>query len=198
MGSIDAVGGGSLAASWGSTQTTGTQGTQGGHRHHHHGGGAPESAAKALGMSDQDVSAALQSGTSLDDLAQQKGVSHDDLISAIKAGLPAGVEQSGRADQIAQSIATLVGSPRPSVPPPGGSSGGSDSSAVSGVLGSSLDAGQRATLDGLSSLLGTTSDDLLASLRGGGSLAQLVDDKGVDRDQLASVLQDGLMVDTSA
>src|SRR3954454_18454858 len=102
----------------------------------------------------------------LDVMAQQKGVSHDDLISAIKAGLPTGVQQPGRADQIAQSIATRVGSPRPSVPASGGSSGGSDASAVSGVLGSSLDAGQRATLDGLSSMLGTTSDDLLASLRG--------------------------------
>ena len=197
MGSVDGVAGSSLAAQMATAQGTGAQGVLGGQRHHHH-GGAIDSAAKALGMSDEDVRSALKNGKSLDDLAQEKGVSHDDLVSAIKSGLPARIQQSGQADQIAESISTRTGPPQPPAPPSVAASRGSGPDAISGVLGSSLDASQHATLDGLSSLLGTTSEDLMTSLRGGTSLAQMIEDKGVDRDQLASVLQDGLMVDTSA
>jgi hypothetical protein len=46
------------------------------------------SVAKALGMSTGDVKAQLRSGKSLDDLAKSAGLSHDNLIAAIKAALP--------------------------------------------------------------------------------------------------------------
>jgi hypothetical protein len=46
------------------------------------------SVAKALGLSTNDVKAQLRNGKSLNDLADSAGVAHDDLIAAIKAGLP--------------------------------------------------------------------------------------------------------------
>jgi hypothetical protein len=44
--------------------------------------------AKALGLSTHDVKAQLRSGKSLNDLADAAGLAHDDLIAAIRAGLP--------------------------------------------------------------------------------------------------------------
>ena len=41
-----------------------------------------------LGMSADDVASAVQSGKSLDDLASAAGVSHEDLVAALKAGAP--------------------------------------------------------------------------------------------------------------
>jgi len=180
MTSVDGLGAQRAQAM--STQMTTTQGVQGGHRRHHHDGAALQNAAKALGMDVKQVVSALQGGKSLDDLAQKQGVSHDDLVAAIKAGLPQRLQQSDRADQIAESIATRTG------PPPRAQAADDDATsaqAVTGVLGSSLNVTQKATLDGLSSLLGTTSQDLLSSLQSGTSLADLVDAKGVDRGSLA-------------
>jgi lambda repressor-like predicted transcriptional regulator len=199
MSMLDGIG--AQGASAMSLQTAGSQGVQGGHRGHHREGGALQSAAKALGMDVKDVVAALKDGKSLDDLAQQQGVSDDDLVAAIRSDLPQRLQQSGDADQVAESIATRTGPPRGpqrADGPPQSDGDAASASSVSGVLGSSLNPTQQATLDGLSSLLGTTSDDLLSSLRSGTSLADLVDAQGVDRDSLASVMQDGLIVDTTA
>src|SRR5947207_1985637 len=44
--------------------------------------------AKALGLSTADVNAQLRSGKSLNDLADAAGLAHDDLVAAIRAGLP--------------------------------------------------------------------------------------------------------------
>jgi hypothetical protein len=44
--------------------------------------------AKALGLSTSDVRAQLRSGKSLNELAAGAGLAHDDLIAAIRAGLP--------------------------------------------------------------------------------------------------------------
>jgi hypothetical protein len=53
--------------------------------HHHHGAGKAEmqGAAQALNMSDTDLAQALQNGTSIADLAKQKGVSLDTVKAAM-------------------------------------------------------------------------------------------------------------------
>jgi hypothetical protein len=56
-----------------------------------------EPAAKALGMTTDDLRAQLASGKTLDDLAQQDGVSNADLINAIKQGLQAAARQGAPA-----------------------------------------------------------------------------------------------------
>lgn len=55
-----------------------------------------------------------------------------------------------------------------------------------------------ATLDAAAKALGMDPQDVLTSLRSGTSLTDLLDSKGVSRDQLAGVLQDGLLVDAKA
>jgi lambda repressor-like predicted transcriptional regulator len=166
------------------------------------GGGAIAVAAKALGLSTDDVISQLKSGKSLGDIADAQGVSRTDLASALKSGMPDGTASSDKADEIVDRIINQVGLPqRPQGPRPDATSDStSDSgvSGVSGVLGSSLTSSQQSTLDSLSSLLGTTSDSLLGSLQSGTSLADLVSAAGVSQGSLASILQDGLLIDTTA
>jgi lambda repressor-like predicted transcriptional regulator len=166
------------------------------------GGGAIAVAAKALGLSTDDVVSQLKEGKSLADLADAQGVSRDDLATALKNGMPDGMSASGRADEIVNTIIDEVGMPqRPQGPPPGpppGSGADSTDTGVSGVLGSSLTQSQQTTLDSLSSLLGTDSSSLLATLKSGTSLSDLVSAAGVDDNALASILQDGLLIDTKA
>jgi lambda repressor-like predicted transcriptional regulator len=150
-----------------------------------------------LGMSADDIAAAVKSGTSLDQLAQQKGVSHDDLIAALKAGAPQRLQSDPNVDQILNNIASSTGRT--------GwhghhhhhdSDGGAG--AASGVMSGSMTSAQQTMLSQLSSLLGTTPDDLQSSLQSGTSLASLLDNKGVSLDQLANSLQSGFLVDVKA
>lgn len=170
-------------------------------------GGALKVAAGALGMDQEDVLSALQSGKSLDDLASEQGVSHDDLVTALVAGMPPELKNSDQATQIAEKIAGTKGvegvqpsagpggaggiqgggpGPRPLGPPPG---------EATGVLGGSLTGDQAKTVDALASLLGTDSSSLLDQLRSGTSLADLVSGSSVTSSALAQVLQDGLLFD---
>jgi lambda repressor-like predicted transcriptional regulator len=179
------------------TQDTQAVGSSGGGRKH---AGLLDVAAKALGMSKADLTAALKSGKSLDDVATAQGVSPDDLAAAIKAGLPPRLANSGNADEIVQSIVSKKGMPeRPPAataatePAPETAS----SSTSSGLLGATLNDHQQSTLDQLSSLLGTDSTSLLDRLKSGTSLSDLISAKGVDQSSLASILQDGLLFDAT-
>lgn len=152
-------------------------------------------AAKALGMSKDDLTTALKSGKSLDDVATAQNVSNDDLAAAIKTALPPQLAKSGKANEIVESIISQKGMP-PTGPPPDTAS--SSSSTSSGLLGATLTDHQQSTLDQLSSLLGTDSTSLLDSLKSGTSLSDLISAKGVDQSSLASILQDGLLFDATA
>jgi lambda repressor-like predicted transcriptional regulator len=173
-------------------------------RRHGPGGGALDVAAKALGLSTDDVISQLKDGKSLGDLADEQGVSRDDLASALKAGAPPGMADAANVDKVIDTMIDRVGMPErpqgpPPGPPPGDKSGlGSIDSSTSGVLGSSMTADQSSMLDKLSSLLGTDSTSLLDELKSGSSLSDLLADKGVDQSKLASILQDGLLFDAKA
>jgi hypothetical protein len=59
-----------------------------GQRHHHHDHAKVlDPAAKALGMSTDDLESQLKSGKSLSDVASAQGVSQDDLVAAIATDL---------------------------------------------------------------------------------------------------------------
>jgi lambda repressor-like predicted transcriptional regulator len=185
------------------TFVTGTSGTPGPQGHHHHGGGALAVAAKTLGMDVADVRSALKNGKSLDDLAGEKGISHTDLVSALKAGMPQDLQNSDKADEVAEKMATTKGldalrPPRPAGNPPSTTGQSGDNTSGTGVLGGSLTSAQASTLQKLADLLGTDSRTLLDTLKSGTSLADLVKNAGVDQTKLASVLQDGLMFDDKA
>jgi len=184
-----------------------------------------DAVASTLKMSTDDIKTQLQSGKSLSDIAAAQGVSHDDLISALKAGMPDELKNSDDATAMAEKIASTAGLAAPqdvqgtdaaSAASATGTTGTSATSghhhhhrgaasqvsgldgSSTGVMSGSLTASQQKTLDSLSSLLGTDSSSLLTSLQSGTSLASLVSSKGVDSSKLASVLQDGLLVDTKS
>jgi hypothetical protein len=171
-----------------STQSTGRS----------HGKGPFDAVSGLLGMSAGDIASAVSSGKSLDDLAKDKGVSHEDLVAALEAGAPQELQGTARLNAMVEDIASHSG--RGGGPGgPGGRGGpppGPPPGAANGVLSGDLTATQQGVLDQLSTLLDTTSTELATSLRSGTSLAQLLDDKGVSLDRLATTLQSGFLVDT--
>lgn len=172
-----------------------TQGTQGARRPH--GKGPFDAVSGLLGMSSGDIASAVSSGKSLDDLAKAKGVSHQDLTAALEAGAPQELQGTTQLHTMVEDIASHRGG----VGGPGGTGGhggpppGPPPGAASGVLSGDLTTTQQSMLDQLASLLDTSSDELETSLQSGTSLAQLLDDKGVSLDQLATTLQSGFLVD---
>jgi hypothetical protein len=116
---------------------------------------AMEGTAKLLGLSTDDLQTQLKSGKTLDDLASDRDVSHDDLVASIehgmKAAAPQGVQAPAGIDpsQMAEDIAAGKG---PGGPPPGfcGAGGGQDDK-----------------LSTLASALATDVTSLLAQLQSG-------------------------------
>jgi uncharacterized protein YidB (DUF937 family) len=167
--------GSSTDATWSATAVSG-------HRHHGHGGGkaAMDAAASALGMSDDDLRSALQSGQTLTQLAQQQGVSTDTLTQAMSSALQKSDSSmsTDQASAIAQRM--LAG---PAGPPPQQSGGPSDSAAGT-AFGQALDAA--------ASELGTTTSQLMSSLGSGESLLDLAGQQGVSSDDLTKTLSSAL------
>jgi lambda repressor-like predicted transcriptional regulator len=162
-------------------------------------GGPMRAAAEALGLDRDDLVNALKDGKSLADVAGDRGVSVGDLASALRADMRPELAASGKADEIVSRMISERGGPQGPPPPGAGGQGFAatrlDGSA-SGIYGSSLTATQQSTLGSLSALLGTDSDSLLDSLRGGTGLYDLASRRGVSGSALSSVLQDGFLVDT--
>lgn len=176
------------AASSGATQAV---------QHGRHGDrGLLQSAAKALGMSVDDVRSQLQGGKSLADLAQDKGVSREDLLSALKQDAPQRMKDSGNLDQM---LTTAIDRKGPPLGPRGAGGPDHDGDHTGGVLsGGSLSAAKQSTLDTLSSLLAVSSSELTASLQSGARLGDLLQAKGVDLSTLAASLEKGVIVDVQA
>jgi len=186
----------------GAAGAAGTAAVAGAWAHHgRHGHNPIEAVSSLLGMDPADITSQLSSGKSLDDIATEHGVSHQDLVNAIASGMPRRMRDGADATEIAERIAARKGLP---ARPPSGA-GGPDAAAaagggmtgVTGVIGSSLSGAQQKMLDDVSSLLGEDTDSLLQQLRGGASLLSLAAAKGVDSSNLAGVLQDGILFDTS-
>jgi hypothetical protein len=157
------------------------------YRTHSHRGKDPMAAvATKLGLSSDDLKSQLKSGKSLDDIATAQGVSHDDLISAIKSGMPADKASGTDADEMAEKIASTKGMPPP---PPGGMHGPKGSN--SGIQDSSK-------LSGVSKLLDMDSDDVSSQATSATDLVKMLQSKGVDLNQLKSVLNNGDLLDVNA
>ena len=154
------------------------------------GKGPFDAVSSVLSMSADDIASAVKSGKSLDDLATEKGVSHSDLVAALKAGAPSELQGTDGLDAMVEQIASQKGAGPMGPPPPPPSD--------SGVLSGNLSSSQQDTLDALSSLLDTSSDDLKSSLQSGTSLVALLKAHNVDLDDLANTLQSGFLVDKTA
>lgn len=132
--------------------------------------------AKALGMSADDVASALKSGRSLNDLASQKGVSHSDLLAAIKTGLPDQSDNANNDDLAAQIADQKINK---------------NTTATPNSVSSS-------TLNAVSSLLDQQSSQDLSSVNSSSDLVNLLQSKGVDLGNLRNVLSSGSLVDVTA
>jgi lambda repressor-like predicted transcriptional regulator len=151
--------------------------------------GHVEAAAEALGLSTDEVVEALQDGASLADLAEEQGVSRDDLVAALVADAPADLQAMDGVEDMIGELVDTAGTAGPAGPPPGGSSG---------VWGEALTADQSEALDAVASLLGTDATALLDRLYGGASLTDLLADAGVSASDLSGALTGGLLIDTTA
>ncbi|GGJ87483.1 hypothetical protein GCM10010123_16350 [Pilimelia anulata] len=148
--------------------------------------------AKTLGLSRSELRTQLDAGQSLDDVATAQGVSHDDLISAIKAGLPAGAASGVDATAFAEGVAGRTGPPPP---PPGGGPGG-PAGAGGGRIGA---VGDESKLDQLADLLEMDTEDLVDRVSSGADLLALLREKGVDLGALRPILAgQGDLVDVAA
>ncbi|TIC84097.1 hypothetical protein [Nocardioides sp. GY 10127] len=166
-----------------------------------------ESVSSLLGTSADELRQRVADGTSLLDIASEKGVSSDDLLQALRDGAPAGLKGSDGLEDAVQQIASATGAdavrgpqgphgprgPRPDGPPPGP------------PPSSDTDDSTSSTLETLAALLEEDSDSLLSQLTSGTSLADLLSAKGVTMDDVTSALQSswsgattGLQVDTRA
>ena len=146
-------------------------------------------AASLLGMSDDELRTALRGGgTTLADLATQKGVSRDDLLAAVtkgvtEAGSPPGAEGVDAAT-IAQGIIDGTGGP-PSGP--GGPGGPHD-----------RDGDMAARLQTLTAALGMDQTSFFDALASGTSLEELAGAHGVSPSTLKQMMLGPVAVDTAA
>lgn len=152
-------------------------------------------AASLLGMSDDELRAALTGGgTTLADLATQKGVSKDDLLAAVtkgvtEAGSPPGAEGVDAAT-IAQGIVDGTGGPPRGPGGPGGPGGHHDRGDREGDMA--------ARLQTLTSALGMDQTSFFDALGSGTSLADLAGAHGVSPSALKQMLLGPVAVDTAA
>jgi hypothetical protein len=147
--------------------------------------------ADALGMSGDELRDALQGGTTLDQLASSKGVSHTDLVSAITKGLqdarpagaPAGVDLSKLADDIASGVKG-----------PGHHHGHHHRAdkASAGAVDPS------ANLGALAGLVGVDETALRDGLQAGTSISDILKANGVDESALAQKFLQGQVIDAYA
>jgi lambda repressor-like predicted transcriptional regulator len=148
-------------------------------------------AAALFGMSKADLTDELKSGKSLNDVAKEKGISTDDLDSALVKNMPPSMASSGDPLAIAQKIAAQVGMPN------GPGKGGHDGPPPS-EDNSSGSSSATSVLDELAKLLKTDTATLKDSLSSGTSLSDLLTQSGVSMSDLADTLQQGMLVDTTA
>lgn len=102
-----------------STTATATQGAT--EVHHHHGSGMRQQGmqdlAKALGLSQSDLTQALGSGKSVADIAKQQGVSLDslkntltqDMQQRLGQGLQSGKLSQQQYDNLSQRVQSFIG-----------------------------------------------------------------------------------------
>ena len=142
---------------------------------------ASTNTAQLLGISSSELSSDLQSGMTLGQLAQEKGVSSTDLLASVEKDLQANAPQgapslsSNRLEQIAANIINGTG-------PGGQAAGGQGAAAGSGGP-------PPLSLTNTAQLLGISSSELSSDLQSGMTLAQLAQEKGVSSSDLLSSVE---------
>jgi uncharacterized protein YidB (DUF937 family) len=169
-------------------QSAGSTAIQGRHGHGNM-KSAMDAAAKALGMSQDDLKSAFDSGETLESLAESKGISKDDLIKAMASAIKDG--DSGLTTDAATSIATRMATQGPPPPPPGGMGGPGGPGGPGGEGGRGGGTGKVA-MDTAASTLGMTTSELFSSLQDGSTLADVASSKGISEDDLVTAITTAL------
>jgi hypothetical protein len=146
--------------------------------------------AKTLGLTTDDLKTQLDSGATLDSLAQAKGVSSNDLLAAVKTDLKA--NKPDGAPEVSDDQLTQMASNVAAGKGPGGGHGphgprpGTSASDTSQSLSTLADA------------LGTSTDDLLSKLQSGSDLSSLFGQSGSATWSSQGASTSGLAVDLYA
>lgn len=152
-----------------SSSTAGVAGAGAGHGPRQLPQEAIDALADKLGMSSDDLKSKLQASDdprkTLDQLAQEKGVSTDELHEAVRNALAAKRGQDGQAGP----------------PPPGGGSGPSFDDPI----------GQK-VLSNLADKMGMSVDDLKSQLDAGTDLRDLLEQKGVSKDDVRDAFEQAM------
>ena len=146
------------------------------------------STSQLLGMSEQDLRTTLGSGESLSDIAAQKGVSKDDLVSTVSSAISTSqgnVQSTQDPTALAQRIVDRKG-------------GGHRRHHHQQTSDTDDQTSSAQGLDGLAGTLGMSQTDLVQALQSGSSVFGLADENGVPSDSLADYLGQGLAIDTTA
>lgn len=163
----------------------------------HLGAGPPEGMRKAmgqvadlLGMTREELAQTVRNGSSIADVASAKGISREDAVTALAAGLKANAPQGisisdDRATQIAQR---MVDGPPAGMAPPGGGQGMPALGSMS-RLADAFGGGGSGTSGG---------DDLLSRLMAGEDPSSVASSVGRTSADLMRLLGDVLRVDDRA
>jgi lambda repressor-like predicted transcriptional regulator len=142
--------------------------------------------AKLLGMSLSDLRSKLEGGTSLSDVAKQRGVSQDQLLQTIQSSLKA-QDPNASASSLNAAAQRIAGHH-------GHHHGGAGSAASPGAAGTS----STTTLNALAGALGMNSSDLVSELKAGTPLSDIGHQQGVSATDLTNLLGKGLLADIKA
>jgi ferritin-like protein len=146
-------------------------------------------AATALGISEADLKTALQSGQSLAQIAQAKGVDPNKVIDAlvnaskaeladqVKAGTITQAQADARAATLTQRLTEFVNNP-----------GGPGGPGRHGPGERGLERGDNMTA--AANTIGVSKAELLAALKSGQSIAQVAQSKGVDVNKVITAIID--------
>jgi flagellar motility protein MotE (MotC chaperone) len=157
-----------------------------GSEHRAHGPGL-DVAAETLGLTTDELRAELESGKTLAEVAADQGVSVDDLVAAlvaevtadIQAKVDAGELDADRAAEITSSLTEKVTAMVNGEKPVRGDGFG---------RGGPRGFGPGPGLDAAAETLGLTSDELVAELRSGRTLADVASTQGVNVDDLVAAI----------
>lgn len=146
--------------------------------------GILETVAEVLGLTPEELSSELQSGKTLGEVAEAEGADTQTIVDAVRAQVTEMLKEaveSGRltqeqADRILERLAECDGEELRCLGLPFGPGLGmrGDFRMGGGWWGS------RGGLDAVAEVLGMDTDDLMAELRDGKTLAEIAEEKGVD------------------
>jgi len=160
-----------------------------------------DATAATLGLSRHDLTAQLAGGTSLDDLADARGVDHTDLRAAVRTDLPADLPGWSDPDTLVAQVATARypavdagaaprSGPGPAAPPFGEPvQRFTVSPDLAEVPGIDLPDLQRAVTTAVAARLGTGTVDLASAAASGYTLDDMADITGTSRDDLLATVQ---------